>query len=167
MAQQAPRDRLQPALLDRLIDLDPQRVKSASTRRIIDRTVLRKAVLRDLRWLFNTTNMGKRLNHKSFPEVARSVLNFGLPPLSGETASTLDIVELERTLRKVIEDFEPRIDPDSLQVDAVVSDSIMDQHNVVSIEIRGALWGQPAPQVLVLRTDVDLETGEVLVKDLG
>ncbi|MEN3353661.1 MAG: type secretion system protein ImpF, partial [Betaproteobacteria bacterium] len=43
----------------------------------------------------------------------------------------------------------------------------LDRHNVVSIEIRGTLWAHPVPLELLLRTDVDLESGEVKIHDLG
>jgi type VI secretion system protein ImpF len=35
----------------------------------------------------------------------------------------------------------------------------------LSIEIEGELWAQPVPQRLFLRTEVDLDTGTVTVKD--
>ena len=55
-------------------------------------------------------------------EVARSVLNFGLPALAGQTASALDIVDLERLIRQAILDFEPRILPGTLEVEPIVSE---------------------------------------------
>jgi type VI secretion system protein ImpF len=95
------------------------------------------------------------------------VINFGLPSLSGETASTLDIVELENSIRQAIVDFEPRITPSSLQVEALVSEDQLDHHNVVSVQIRGDLWSQPVPIELLLRTELDLESGEVEIQDLS
>jgi type VI secretion system protein ImpF len=85
--------------------------------------------------------------------------------LSGETASTLDVLGLEARIRQAIIDFEPRIDGSTLQVKAVATDMQMDQHNVVSVQIRGHLWAQPVPLELLLRTEVDLETGAVLISD--
>ena len=154
-------ERLQPALLDRLTDDEPDVKQEPRETRLINRTRLRQAVLRDLTWLFNATRPGMRGEYDGLPEVERSVLNFGLPPLSGETASTLDIVGLERGIKQAILDFEPRIIPETLEVQAVVSDLALDSHNIVSLEIRGNLWAHPAPLELLLRTLVDLETGQV------
>jgi type VI secretion system protein ImpF len=95
------------------------------------------------------------------------VLNFGLPALCGETASTLDLIDLEQTIRQAILDFEPRIVPASLQVRALASAAVLEQHNVLSMEIRGHLWALPVPLELLLRTDVDLESGTVEIRDLG
>ena len=164
MAELTPQERLQPALLDRLLDDDPDKKQEPREARVITKSRLRQAVLRDLAWLFNATRMGALTD---YPQVARSVVNYGLPALSGETASTLDIIALESSIRRAILDFEPRIAPASLQVQAVVSDTQMDQHNVISVQIRGNLWAQPVPLELLLRTDVDLETGQVEIRDLG
>jgi type VI secretion system protein ImpF len=43
----------------------------------------------------------------------------------------------------------------------------MDHHNVVAVQISGQLWAQPVPFELMLRTEVDLETGTVEIRDLG
>jgi type VI secretion system protein ImpF len=98
--------------------------------------------------------------------VQRSVLNFGLPALSGETASALDPTDLEQRVRDAILAFEPRILPASLRVEAIVTDTQLDQHNVISVQIEGQLWAQPVPLELLLRTEVDLETGKVEITEL-
>ncbi len=166
MVDLIPRERLQPALLDRLADDAPDKRTEPVAARVMTKDRLREAVLRDLAWLFNSTKAGDR-HFDGFPLAARSVVNFGLPALSGETASTLDVIELERTIRQAIIDFEPRITPSSLQVEVVVSDLQLDHHNVISVNIRGDLWAYPVPLELLLRTDLDLETGQVEIRDLG
>ena len=58
---------------------------------------LREAVLRDLAWLFNATRLERgRRSVERRRYARRSVINFGLPALSGQTASSLDITDLER-----------------------------------------------------------------------
>jgi type VI secretion system protein ImpF len=166
MAELTPQERLQPALLDRLIDEDPSKTLEAREARVITKAKLRQAVLRDLAWLFNATRPSD-IDWTGLRDAERSVINFGLPSLSGETASTLDIVELENSIRQAIVDFEPRITPSSLQVEALVSEDQLDHHNVVSVQIRGDLWSQPVPIELLLRTELDLESGEVEIQDLS
>lgn len=166
MAELTPQERLQPALLDRLADNEPEKKLEPRAARIMTKAQLKQAVLRDLAWLFNTTKLESHEDFADFPFAGRSVINFGLPALSGETASTLDIIGLERSIKQAIIDFEPRITPSSLQVEAVISDSQLDRHNVISVQISGDLWGHPVPLELLLRTDVDLETGQVEIRDL-
>jgi type VI secretion system protein ImpF len=160
-------ERLQPALLDRLIDHEPERKQEARDARAVSKGALREAVLRDLGWLFNAVRPLGAAELAGHEQVRRSVLNFGLPALSGGTAAALDLLAVERNIRQAILDFEPRIMAESLQVEALATAALLDQHNIVSIRIRGQLWAQPVPLELLLRTDVDLETGSVEIRDLG
>jgi type VI secretion system protein ImpF len=161
-------ERLQPALLDRLTDDEPENKKpELREHRVINNTKLRQAVLRDLSWLFNSTRLAGGNELAAFPYVESSVVNFGLPALSGKTASTLDVIALEGVIRQAILHYEPRILPASLQVEALSDEFQFDHHNVISIQIRGELWAQPVPMELLLRTEVDLETGEAKIRDLG
>ncbi len=74
---------------------------------------------------------------------------------------------MEAGIRRAILDFEPRVMPSSLQVETIVTEEQMNQHNVIAVQIRGQLWAQPVPLEMLLRTEVDLETGEVEIRDLG
>ena len=167
MVELTPQERLQPALLDRLTDDEPDKKLEPRENRAITKNKMRQAVLRDLAWLFNTTKLGSDIDFAGFPYAERSVINFGLPALAGETATTLDVIGLESAIRQAIIDFEPRIIASTLRVEALVSDVQMDHHNVVSVQISGNLWAQPIPLELLLRTEVDLETGQVEIRDLA
>jgi type VI secretion system protein ImpF len=158
------RDRLQPALLDRL-SLDGNGDGDA---RALTKQQLRQSVLRDLSWLFNATQNLRRHELERHPELASSVLAYGLPPLAGELASKLDIAMLERTIRDTILRFEPRILRDTLKVRAVemaADRNVLDHHNRIEFVISGHLWSQPVPLEILLRTQVDLEAGLVEVID--
>jgi type VI secretion system protein ImpF len=127
---------------------------------------LRQAVLRDLAWLFNTTRLEAGTDLSRAPEARRSVLNYGLPALSGRSATSIDVTTLERAIRQAVLDFEPRILPASLRVRAVVHVNQIDHYNVIGVEIHGLLWAQPVPLELLVRTEIDLETGKVEMADL-
>lgn len=161
------RDRLQPALLDRLTDSQPQSKVEAEDSRVMSKTQIREAVLRDLSWLLNSVQPLPADVATAHPEVARSVLNYGLPPMSGQLASRVDVHLLERTLKQAILRFEPRVMEDSLEVKALEATSVLDTHNVIEFEIHGYMWAQPVPLELLLRTQVDLEAGQVEVRDMG
>lgn len=159
------RDRLQPALLDRLTDETPDQREEAEDRRVMTKGQLRQAVLRDLGWLFNAVQPLSR-EVEEHPALAGSVLNFGMPPLSGQLASKVDISVLEGDIRTAILRFEPRILPDTLEVHAIEASSVLDTHNIIEFEIRGHLWAQPVPLEILLRTQLDLEAGQVEVRDM-
>jgi len=161
-----PEDQLQPALLDRLTDDQPDRKLEPRMERVISKRRLREAVLRDLTWLFNTTRFDPEMDPATLPHARRSVINYGLPALSGQTASSLDVSDLERAIRQAIVDFEPRILPGTLHVRALESGQF-ENHNVIGVEISGQLWSQPLPIELLVRTEIDLETGQVEVADVA
>ena len=166
MAELTLRERLQPSLLDRLTDEDPAHRVEPREKRVLSPSQLRESVRRDLTWLFNTTHLAAALDELGdHPHVACSVVNFGIPDLSGRTASTVDVAALERMLRQAIWDFEPRLVRGSVTVRGVVDDREM-SHNAVSFAIEAELWAQPLPLRLFLRTQVDLEDGRIEVRDV-
>jgi type VI secretion system protein ImpF len=160
-------DRLQPALLDRLTDDDVDAKSETGESRVISRSRLRELVLRDLAWLFNATSPGSSVDWSRAPHARNSVLNYGLPALSGNTASTIDPLILQARVKQAILDHEPRILPETLSVEVILSEAQMDQHNQIGFRISGQLWAQPVPLELLLHTDIDLETGRVAVRELG
>jgi type VI secretion system protein ImpF len=167
MAEQLlPQDRLQPALLDRLTDDEPDKKQEPREARVLSKTRMRQSVLRDLAWLFNATQLDAVADLTKLPHVRRSVLNFGLPAMSGRTASSLDVTDLTRALREAILTFEPRILPASLEIKTLMEAGALDHYNVVGVEIQGQLWAQPVPLEFLVRTDFDLETGKVRITDL-
>lgn len=174
MASPNSRDRLQPSLLDRLLDDAPRNASETSDARVLSRQQLREAVLRDLSWLFNATRpepepASERTDEIAMwaesPEARRSVLNFGLPAFAGATLSSLDTRAMERTIAEAIRAFEPRIDPQTLAVE-VAAGSRANHHNTLKIIIRGRMWSQPVPLELLLAADMDVETGHTRVREM-
>jgi type VI secretion system protein ImpF len=165
MAELTPQERLQPALLDRLTDDERETSVEPRERRVMSKRQLRQAVLRDLAWLFNATRLEPGSSLEATPHVRRSVVNFGLPALSGQAATSFDVTELELAIRQSILDFEPRLLPATLRVTALLQASQLDHHNVIGVEIQGQLWAQPVPLELLLRTEIDLETGRVEIAE--
>jgi type VI secretion system protein ImpF len=166
MAQLRTQDRLQPALLDRLTDDHPDSQVESGEDRVINRNRLRDLVLRDLAWLFNTTALSSDIDWGSAPHARRSVLNYGLPALSGLSTSSIDLQQLQASVKQAILDHEPRILPATLAVELVMSNAQMDHHNLIGFRISGQLWAQPVPMELLLHTDIDIENGRVAVREL-
>jgi type VI secretion system protein ImpF len=164
--QRTPQEQLQPALLDRLTDEEPDKKLEPRQQRVISKKRMREAVLRDLAWLFNTTRLDPDMDPVTLPYARRSVINYGLPALSGQTASSIEVTDLERAVRQAILDYEPRILPATLRVRTLETGNF-DHHNVIGVEISGQLWSQPIPIELLVRTEIDLESGQVEVADLA
>jgi type VI secretion system protein ImpF len=166
MAELAPKERLQPALLERLTDHEPDKTVESREQRVMSLEKLRKSVIRDLEWLFNAINLASTIDLDAFPRVAESVLNYGLPGFGGRAASSFDAATLERHIRQAIWCFEPRILRNTLQVRAILDEKQMNR-NTIAFEISGDLWAQPTPVRLFLKTEVDLEDKRARVVETG
>jgi len=125
---------------------------------------IRDCVKRDLDWLFNAHNYYPAEQLDDYPEVVKSVLNYGMPDFTGVTASSIDINVLERLIKEAITTFEPRLMRGTIKVRLLVDQSAMD-HNAMTFEINSEMWSEPVPIHLRLRTEIELENGSVSVKE--
>ncbi len=160
----APSDRLQPSLLDRLTDAAPDMTEEAPDRGVVSIERLRDSVRRDLTWLLNATCLESTLDLSQYPEVERSTLNFGIPDMTGKSVSTIDRAAVARRIRRAIWDFEPRLLRESVQVRPAQRTRALGP-STLSFVIEAELWCEPAPIKLLLRTELNLESGEANVVD--
>ncbi|NTV94552.1 MAG: type VI secretion system baseplate subunit TssE [Thiobacillus sp.] len=166
MPEPVAKERLNPSLLDRLIDNEPDKRTEVRDARSYSSSRLRESVLRDLNWLFNATQHDDA-GLEDYPQVRRSVVNYGIPALSGRPAAALNLREVEQMLRRSIIDFEPRLLADTVRVKVETNEDRFTRHNVVSFRIEAQMWAQPYPLDLLLRTELDMESGESRVVEAG
>ncbi len=164
MAELTTQERLQPSLLDRLTDDEPGKLEESREKRVISATRLRDCVTRDISWLLNCVSMDADVDLADYPEVARSVLNFGIPDLTGVALSGINPEVLQRRVRDAILAFEPRLTGNTLQVTANALSKRMDRQALI-FSIESEMWAQPIPLNLYLKTEVDLETGSFKVSE--
>lgn len=164
MAELTTQERLQPSLLDRLTDDEPGKREESREKRVISANRLRECVTRDMSWLLNCVNLCADEELADYPEVARSVLNFGIPDLTGTALSGVDANMLQRQLRAAIVAFEPRLIASTLRVTVNTDSMRMDSQSLV-FNIESEMWAQPIPLKLYLKTEVDLETGTFNVSE--
>lgn len=164
MAELTTGERLQPSLLDRLTDDDPTNPRESREQRVMSLQQIRDAVQRDLAFLVNAGSLSTTEDLDEYPDVEHSVLNFGIPDMSGMTVHGANTEDLEKTLHQAIVDFEPRILQNSLQVRVITDPEEMHRRAMV-FEIEGKLWAQPMPLRLFWNTEIDLETGDALVAE--
>jgi len=160
-------DRFQPALLDRLTDTMPRRAADRPDGAILSHAELRRSVLRDLRWLLNTLNLEATHNLDAYAQVRESTLNYGIGAMAGRRMSEVDWLDLENAMTRAIRSFEPRILPDTLVVRCATEADALVHHNIVSLSIQGMLWCIPHPLEFLFRTEIDLESGDVALADMG
>lgn len=113
MAELSLKERLQPSLLDRLTDDEPEASRESRDQRVWTLQRLREMVLRDLTWLLNCEQINSVLDLEDYPYAEQSVLNYGIPALAGTMFTSRRTASLERQVRAAIELYEPRILPES------------------------------------------------------
>jgi len=162
MADRTISERLQPSLLDRLTDDEPDKRTETRDRRVIDIQRLREIIQRDLAWLLNTQNADSWIEPGRHPQAAQSVLNFGIGDLSGSFATGDRAAAIRESIRQAVETFEPRLRRGSVQVD--LTSQRVERGVVVTFDIRGEMWAQPIPMELYLRSELDVTTGAILIE---
>ncbi|WP_300042644.1 GPW/gp25 family protein [uncultured Paracoccus sp.] len=139
---------------------------------IVTPDVLREAVRRDIEMLFNIERFESAylLSEremtmatlpdellKDYPEVRRSVVNYGVPSFSGRHGSDFDPDALSRELVEVLRIFEPRLKQDTIRVKVSANDK-----TGLRIEIDALLMLSPVPERLRLSTMIDLDSGRAV-----
>ena len=153
-------EKLQPCLLDRLTDDEPNKPQESRTQRVVSLQRYRQGVLRDLQWLFNASAHLPQEGSSSFsleeyPEAVRSVINYGTRHLFG--VMTPSMRDLEKQLTEALYTFEPRILRNSLRVRSRLDG------NLVVLDVEGELWANPLPEQLHIKTMIDVESGHCSV----
>jgi len=156
--------------LHRLVFLNRNRVELENRGIVVSARVLREAVRRDIEALFNTERFDatpllsdvedeqaaeNRLKLDDFPEVRRSVVNYGVPSFSGRSSRDFDKDALAREIKTVLANFEPRLKESATKVTVTLNDKSMG----IKIEIDGVLIMTPTPERLRLRTTINLDNG--------
>lgn len=174
--------RINPTLFDKLVadlDIDDLRddpkvdqgqVSRATSRRLypilkierFNEAALRATVLRELNWILNTTNFGSVQNLKPYPEVATSVLNYGVPDMAGKLLQRRAIETRAREIKQAIRRFEPRIAPQRLDVTATAKDA---KPNAVTFVIRADVTSAVLALPVEFKTDVEIDTGAATLRE--
>lgn len=137
---------------------------------VVSPAVLREAVRRDIEALFNTERFESTPlmsdaeaeqapddppDLDDFPEVRRSVVNYGVPSFSGRSSRDFDREALAREIRAVLATFEPRLKDGATKVNVTLGDKSAG----LKIEVDAVLIMTPTPERLRLRTTVNLDNG--------
>lgn len=172
--------RINPTLFDKLVadltmdgltdDPEEQAEMSRSSMRFytvprierFNEAALRATVLRELNWILNTTNLASVQDLDDYPEVETSVLNYGVHDMAGKLLQRRAIQGRARDIRDAIRAYEPRIDPQGLEVDPVTSS---DKPNAVTFVIRGDVTTAVNALPVEFKTDVEIDTGAATLRE--
>ena len=123
---------------------------------------LRATVMREINWILNTTSLESVEDLEPYPEVKTSVLNYGVRDLAGKTLSSRVVQSRARQIRDAVRAFEPRMDPAHLDVEAMTT---AERENAVTYVIRGDVTAAVQAMPVEFKTDVELDTSAVTVRE--
>jgi type VI secretion system protein ImpF len=149
-----------PSLLDRLLDDAPQQRSERPDAYAPNAEGMHRIVERDLGLLLNTTNLHRVIDAARYPEVAASVVNYGIPAVSGSYPTDRNWEQVEDLVRVAITRFEPRLIPESLRIRPLGSHAPL-RYNKLMFEIQGFMQWSPYPLEFRIQSQFDLETNTV------
>ncbi len=128
------------------------------SRRIETPEAYHQAVLADLQDLLGTVRRWSNAELDKHRDVGRSVLNYGVSPLTGRVLSRDSADELAGEIRATILRFDGRFDPATFQVTATV-DPDRTPLDALTLRLEGNLRGFPRPVPFFARATANLESG--------
>ncbi|MFC5472439.1 type VI secretion system baseplate subunit TssE [Paraherbaspirillum soli] len=150
-----------PTLIDRLQDDAPNRLTERPQEYAFDVRGMRAIVQRDLALLLNTTNLSDQIDEQRFPAATASVLNYGVPTLSGSYVADRKWEQIAALIKKAILDFEPRLIPESLTVTPLNDARNPSRYNILMFELNGLVHWSPYPLEFRIQSAFDLENASI------
>lgn len=138
------------------------RLKPVSQIERYNEAAMRNSVRRELNWLLNTVNLAAVQDLTPYPQVQTSVLNYGLPDLTGRVSTAGAVMTRARDIEAAIRTYEPRLDGDKLSVETSAEVGI---DNAVSFVIRGDIVSAVRAMPVKYFANVEVETGEAVVRE--
>ena len=132
-------------------------------RQVINETMLRKEVSRDLEALLNTIALESTVDMSDTPFARKSILNFGIPDVTNRSIDEIGVGDIPDEIRAAIINFEPRLAAGSLHIER---DKSVDPVELkIRFIVRADLVCDPVHVPVEFIADV-IETGKIVVNRL-
>jgi type VI secretion system protein ImpF len=148
--------RYKPYVLKRLTDDEPHEKKETLVNVITEKQV-KEDIFRNIEMLFYSRSHPSLRELNGYEELENSVLGYGISDHCGKIYGDADREFLLEHIKKQIRDFEPRLAPDSIDVQFTNPDAAM--RSLLELRISGQIAvGQISEEMLFI-SRLDLETG--------
>jgi len=125
-----------------------------------DAATLADTIGRDLLQLLNTWARLNRADAANFETLRSCVLNYGVEGIAGRTMETGALKHFEHSIREAVDRFEPRLDSETVLVQAIPSGSGLSSTEF-TLRITGQMRGESGTRQLVFDSLVNSDTGRV------
>lgn len=136
--------------------------RGRSSAALTDETSLLRLVRADLEHLLNTVNMASTQRLDDYPEVAGSILNYGIPDIAHRTIEDEGVNQIVGEIETAIRIYEPRIPRRSV----VVHREANGETGELRVRFRVAAEVRMTPENLPIEfiADVEVDSGRVVLK---
>jgi type VI secretion system protein ImpF len=145
-----------------LRDQSGERVIAArriSVRLAVTEPVLRKEVKQDLEQLMNTIALESTVDLSTFPEVGKSILNYGIPDIARRTIDEKGVADVAREIEQALARYEPRLVRNTIKVHR---DENVDKASLkLRFAVHGDLSCNPINVPVEFVADLDYGTGKI------
>lgn len=144
-----------------LRDESEQRViagRRSSPRNAVHEKVLRAELAADLDALVNTVNLQAAFDISDFPEVQKSILNYGMPDLSALTIDSSEANLVGRELEQALKNFECRLLENSIAVAGEVQHD--DVGSRLAFKIKADMHATPSDVAIEFLADFEAFSGQ-------
>lgn len=124
-------------------------------------SALRATIQRDLGWMLNDIQFGAAVALDDYPEIATSVLNYGLPEIVGRALDNATVARRAEEIAIAVRAFEQRLRPETVRV--TFDMRLVETHNKLHFAIQGEIRNAVEESWIELATTVDLDDGRVEV----
>jgi type VI secretion system protein ImpF len=163
MSRFRPEETVTLSVLDRLIDAHPEEKVDPPITRTESLRRMKSALKRDMEWLLNTRRCQVMEELDDPGELAKSVLNYGLPDISSMSVqSGKDHNRILRQMEEAVEYFEPRLKNVRVSLRPVEKTS-----RTLRFTIDALLMIDPAPEQIRFDTVLELTSGDIAVQGEG
>ena len=151
-----------PCLLRRLTDFAPDEKKENYSQGITIRQ-LKKDIFDNIEMILNSRSHPQTADLEKYPELAESVLAYGLSDFCGKVCSMDDKEMIREHIRHQLQVFEPRLNPDT--IDVVLSQNDRETKSVLEFQVSGMIDVAELSEEIVFISRLDLETGSSYLKN--
>ena len=143
-------------------DADGERVLSgrrSGARTAMSASDLQRSVARDLERLMNAVNFAADTDLKPFPEVRRSILNYGFSDIARMSIEESGVGNIAGEIEAVLRRFEPRLAPQSIQARR---DTELDPAELkLRFIVRAEIVADPLNVPVEFVADLERDTGRI------
>lgn len=120
---------------------------------------LRAVIQRDIGWLLNDIQFEAAVALDDYPEIRTSVVNQGLPELTGRALDSATMIARGEEIRTALRAFEQRLRPETITV--TFDTSQIEAENKLHFSIGGEIRSAREEAWVQFSTTVDLDDGRV------